>query len=88
MLGLVTMSGIRELEEYTGDEFDYSWLNDSAIYEQFAAGNPGLMLVHLVATVICIYLICTICYFVYSAVAKPVSNVIAKKIGNYRNFTI
>lgn len=39
MLGLVTMSGIRELEEYTGDEFDYSWLNDSAIYEQFAAGN-------------------------------------------------
>lgn len=56
--------------------------------EQFAAGNPGLMLVHLVATVICIYLICTICYFVYSAVAKPVSNVIAKKIGNYRNFTI
>lgn len=39
MLGLITMSGIRELEEYTGDEFDYSWLNDSTIYEHFAAGD-------------------------------------------------
>lgn len=39
MLGLITMSEIKELEEYTGDEFDYSWLNDSSVYEQFAAGN-------------------------------------------------
>ena len=39
MLGLITMSEIKELEGYTGDEFDYSWLNDSSIYEQFAEGN-------------------------------------------------
>ena len=39
MLGLITMSEIKELEEYTGDEFDYSWLDDSEIYRHFAAGD-------------------------------------------------
>lgn len=39
MLGLITMSEIKELEQYTGDEFDYSWLNDSSVYEHFAAGD-------------------------------------------------
>lgn len=39
MLGLITMSEIKELEEYTGDEFDYSWINDSTVYEHFAAGD-------------------------------------------------
>jgi len=39
MLGLITMSEIKELEEYTGDEFDYSWIDDSTLYEHFAAGD-------------------------------------------------
>ena len=39
MLGLITMSEIKELEEYTGDEFDYSWIDDSTVYEHFASGD-------------------------------------------------
>lgn len=39
ILGLVTMSEINELEQYTGKEFDYSWLDDSYIYDNFRNGN-------------------------------------------------
>lgn len=39
MLGLKTMSEIKELEELTHTKFDYSWLDDSSIYEPFREGN-------------------------------------------------
>ena len=38
MLGLKTMSEIKELETLTNTKFDYSWLNDSAVYESFREG--------------------------------------------------
>jgi DNA polymerase-3 subunit alpha len=39
MLGLKTMSEIKELEDLTGETFNYGWLEDPAIYEQFSEGN-------------------------------------------------
>lgn len=39
ILGLITMSEIRELEEYTGKKFDSSWLEDSELYDHFRAGD-------------------------------------------------
>jgi len=39
MLGLKTMSEIKELEDITHAKFDYSWLNDSSVYEPFREGN-------------------------------------------------
>ncbi len=40
ILGLTTMSGIRELRQITGNEgFDKEWLEDPKIYEEFKEGN-------------------------------------------------
>ena len=39
ILGLITMSEIRELEEYTGKKFSQKWLEDSTLYEHFANGD-------------------------------------------------
>lgn len=39
MLGLKTMSEIRELEDLTGEEFDYEWLEDQQIFDNFRGGN-------------------------------------------------
>lgn len=39
MLGLKTMSEIKELEKLTNKIFDYSWLKDSNIYDNFREGN-------------------------------------------------
>lgn len=39
ILGLKTMSSIGEMEKATGREFNYSWLEDERIMEQFALGE-------------------------------------------------
>ena len=39
MLGLKTMSEIRELEELTGEKFSYDWLEDEEVYDNFRKGN-------------------------------------------------
>ena len=39
ILGLKTMSEIRELEKLTGEYFDYSWLDDEKMYEMFKEGK-------------------------------------------------
>ena len=39
ILGLITMSEIRELEEYTHKKYSPEWLNDSEVYEHFRAGD-------------------------------------------------
>lgn len=38
ILGLITMSEIGELEEYTGESFSYDWLHDSQLYDAFRSG--------------------------------------------------
>lgn len=39
MLGLRTMSVIKELQQLTGEVFDDSWLDDEEVLEQFQLGN-------------------------------------------------
>lgn len=39
ILGLKTMSIIKELEEATGESFDYSWLEDQRVLDNFKAAN-------------------------------------------------
>lgn len=39
ILGLITMSEIRELEEYTHKKYNPEWLSDSEVYEHFRAGD-------------------------------------------------
>ena len=55
---------------------------------EFAARNPAILILHLIACVIGLYLACTICYFAYSVVAKPVAKFVSGKMGSLRTFSI
>jgi DNA polymerase-3 subunit alpha len=39
ILGLRTMSTLKELEDMTGEKFDYSWCEDKNLLEEFGKGN-------------------------------------------------
>ncbi len=56
--------------------------------DKYVQGNPVRMIGHIIVCVIVLYLVCTILYFVYSLVSKPVSKFISKKLGSFRTFSI
>ncbi len=56
--------------------------------EKFAKGNPLIMIVHMIITVIVIYFICFLCHLIYKYPARLISNLASKKFGGFRKISI
>ncbi|WP_408070831.1 acyltransferase [Butyrivibrio sp. JL13D10] len=55
---------------------------------EFVSKGTGFMFLHLIACIIILYLVCTTCYFVFSAISKPISKFMSRKLGALRMFSI
>ena len=47
--------------------------------EQFVQGNALIMVIHMIACAVGMFLVCTVCHFIYKAVTTPIYNAIFKK---------
>lgn len=55
---------------------------------EFVTKNSAIMVLHLFLCIIGLYLVCTVCYYIYSLIAVPVSKSVSKKMGELRKFSI
>ena len=57
----------------------HSYLLKHIRIEQFVKGNALIMVVHMLVSGICIILVCTLCHFIYTAITRPIYNLIFRK---------